>query len=207
MKQEEKSALTRARIMKAALAEFARAGYEGASLNAVCAEGHIAKGNLYHHFHDKDELYLACVETVFTSLSAELEKTKDLLSGTPEERLKAYFDQRLRFFAKNPLALGLFASARFTPPAHLSQEIAERRAGFTRLNLSILTSLLASVPLRKGLSTSSVVSDFSLWMDVFNLHFTPSRDHETAEEALQEHEAQCHRQLEILLYGVLERAS
>ena len=38
MKREEKNALSRQRILDAAMEEFSRNGYDGASLNTVCAE-------------------------------------------------------------------------------------------------------------------------------------------------------------------------
>ena len=60
VKQNEKSAQSRERILAAALEEFSRRGYEGASLNAVWEERHISKGMLYHHFKGKDALYQAC---------------------------------------------------------------------------------------------------------------------------------------------------
>lgn len=44
MKREEKSALSRQRILEAAMEEFSLKGYEGASLNAVWAEKGISKG-------------------------------------------------------------------------------------------------------------------------------------------------------------------
>ena len=76
MKQEEKSALARRRILDAAMREFAHKGYEGASLNTVCAENGISKGIIYHHFRDKSELYLLCVEECFDALTASLERER-----------------------------------------------------------------------------------------------------------------------------------
>ena len=72
MKQEEKSALARRRILDAAMREFADKGYEGASLNTVCAENGISKGIIYHHFRDKSELYLLCVAAAVAAACAGL---------------------------------------------------------------------------------------------------------------------------------------
>ena len=44
MEQKTRSALTRQRILDAAMAEFSSKGYEGASLNAACAENGFSKG-------------------------------------------------------------------------------------------------------------------------------------------------------------------
>lgn len=204
MKREEKNALSRQRILDAAMEEFSRRGYEGASLNTVCAEKGISKGIIYHYFRDKDELYLLCVKTCFDAVTAYLRDTVGSLTGSPEARLKAYFDARLRFFAAHPVYLGIFSGASFDPPAALSAEMAECRGDFDRLNISVLTELLESAPMRKGLSVEAVVEDFRLYMDYFNLHFRAhSPEALSPELRLKNHEERCHRQLDILLYGVL----
>lgn len=204
MKREEKNALSKQRILDAAMEEFSRKGYEGASLNTVCAEKGISKGIIYHHFRDKDELYLLCVKNCFDAITASLQDTMGSLTGSPGARLKAYFDARLRFFAEHPLYLGIFSSASFDPPAALSAEIAECRKDFDRLNVSVLTELLESAPMRKGLSVEAVVEDFRLYMDYFNLHFRmDSPEVLSPEDRLKKHEERCHRQLDILLYGVM----
>ena len=67
----------------------------------------------------------------------------------------------------------------------------------------MLTDLLKSKPLRKGLTVSTVVEDFRLYMDYFNLHFrTDFCGERSMSDLLREHEERCHRQLDILLYGV-----
>ena len=61
MKKEEKTELTKKKILSAALQEFGSNGYRGASLNAICESG-TPKGLLYHNFKNKDALYLSCVK-------------------------------------------------------------------------------------------------------------------------------------------------
>ena len=48
MKQSEKNQKSRALILTHAFAEFASHGYEGSSLNQICARGNLSKGLLYH---------------------------------------------------------------------------------------------------------------------------------------------------------------
>lgn len=204
MKREDKNALSRKRILDAALQEFSAKGYEGASLNTVWAENGISKGIIYHHFKDKDEIYLLCVEMCFKELTAYLGKAEKTLMGTTEERLQGYFDARLGFFADNPLYLGIFFDAALQPPEALVQEISKRRREFDELNISVLTGLLRSKPLRQGLSVEAVVEDFRMYMDFFNLRFRSTLHHGlSTESALKEHEERCHRQLNVLLHGIL----
>ena len=205
MKREEKNALSRQRILEAAMQEFSERGYEGASLNTVCSEHSISKGIIYHYFRDKNELYLLCVELCFDAITRYLKEVTEGLGGTAEQRLRAYFDARLRFFAENPLYLGIFADAAFHPPAALSAEIGKRRAEFDALNISVLTELLNGEPLRECLSVSAIVEDFRMYMDYFNIHYRAAFRGETSpQDALLKHEERCHRQIDIFLYGVLD---
>ena len=44
MKREEKNRQTRRKIMDSALMEFAQRGYEGSSVNNICAAPGVSKG-------------------------------------------------------------------------------------------------------------------------------------------------------------------
>lgn len=107
MNRKEKNALSRQRILEAALEEFSRRGYEAASLSNVCAEKGISKGIIYHHFKDKDELFLLCVEDCFTQVSAYLQEAAGRLSGTSEAVLPQAKDY----------AFWMFIAALFNLPA------------------------------------------------------------------------------------------
>lgn len=203
MKRDEKTALSRQRVLDAALEAFSEKGYEGASLNTAFAQNDISKGVVYHHFKDKDALYLLCVEKCFDALTEFLRGTVGSLTGTAEEQLSVYFDARLRFFTEQPRYLGIFCDAVFMPPAKLESAIRERRQAFDALNIQVLTALLKSAPLREGLSVNEVVEDLRLYMDYFNLRFkSVCLSCDSPQSALREHEKSCHRWLAVLLYGV-----
>lgn len=205
MKQEAKSTLARQRILTAAIAEFSEKGYEGASLSAACAQNGISKGIVYHHFKDKNELYLLCVKTCFESLTTYLKTALQAYSGPDEGRMQYYFAARLRFFAQQPQYLGIFTGAVFQPPEALSAEIAACRKEFDTLNLSALTSLLEGRKLRANLTAAMITEDFRMYMDDFNLHFREAlRQGASPEQVLREHEERCHRLIDILLHGILD---
>ena len=204
MKREDNNALSRALILDAAMREFSARGYEGASLNTAWAEKGISKGVIYYHFKDKDEIYLLCVKRCFEALTAHLQATAAILTGTPETRLEVYFDARARFFADKPLYLGIFCDAVVRSPAALATAVADCRRDFDALNIAVLTDLLHSAKLRAGMRVETIVEDFRVYMDFFNLRFKTEWERGCApEQALRVHEEQCHRQLRILLYGVV----
>lgn len=204
MKQAERNALSRQRILDGAMDVFSRYGYSAASMNTICSENQISKGIIYHYFKDKDALYLACVESTFQAATESLRQAAETLSGSAEERLNGYFNARVRFFTENPRELGIFSSVLFDPPENLRQEIAALRKPFDALNISVFTEMLKRERLRPGLSLEAVVQDFGMYLDYFNLRFLPETAAQgSPQELLKEHEERCHRQLNTLLYGII----
>lgn len=55
-------AATRQAILDAARRAFARHGYEGATVKLLEAEAGLSRGAIFHHFKDKDALFLALAE-------------------------------------------------------------------------------------------------------------------------------------------------
>ncbi|MNS33927.1 HTH-type transcriptional regulator MtrR [compost metagenome] len=53
------------RIQEAALAQFARDGYEGASLQQIADEAGIKKPSIYAHFKGKEDLFMSVLSRVF----------------------------------------------------------------------------------------------------------------------------------------------
>jgi AcrR family transcriptional regulator len=67
-----KSARSRARLIDAALAVFARQGLEAASVNEITREADMANGTFYLHFMDKAELISVVAASVSLEIAHEL---------------------------------------------------------------------------------------------------------------------------------------
>ena len=100
MNREEKNFRSRQKIINSAIAEFGINSYAEASLNAICKNGNISKGSIYHYFKDKDELYLVCVTECFHRLTTFL-NSKRITFNNIEEDIKKYLDMRHQFFVEN----------------------------------------------------------------------------------------------------------
>ena len=59
---ENQLAARRAAILDAARRAFARHGYEGATVKVLEAETGLSRGAIFHHFRDKEALFLALAE-------------------------------------------------------------------------------------------------------------------------------------------------
>jgi TetR/AcrR family transcriptional regulator len=92
---------SRAAILEAAVGEFAEHGIAGARTDAIARAAHVNKALLYYYFKDKDALYEAVLDHVFSGLRAQVTPVLD--SDLPPrqkmlEYLGAYFD----YIAANP---------------------------------------------------------------------------------------------------------
>lgn len=82
----EKSAETRARILDAALREFARDGLAGARTERIAEAAGVNKALIYYYFESKDKLYSAALEMIAGKVR-DSSMAVLLGEGTPGERI------------------------------------------------------------------------------------------------------------------------
>lgn len=79
MKREEKNAARRRSILDAALEVFAVKGFVAARVEDIARAAHVAKGTIYLHFTDKEDIFCALVQeelgAVHSSIVAVLNRT------------------------------------------------------------------------------------------------------------------------------------
>ncbi len=199
MKKEDKTERTKERILKAAMVEFGKYGYAGASLNNICKTG-ISKGLLYHNFENKDAVYLACVEHCFCQL------TQYLAQQNIGADIRRYMNCRLQFFRENESEARLFFEAVLQPPARLGRQINELRKDFDALNRELYLKTLASVSLRQGVTQEDALNYFTLMQNMFNGYFSsPVYRGMPMSEVMTAHEAGLEKLLDFMLYGIAQR--
>jgi len=84
--QAERAAETRARILDAALSEFAAHGLAGARTEHIAAAAGVNKALLYYYFESKEKLYAAALEMVSARVR-DRSMAVFLRDATPGERL------------------------------------------------------------------------------------------------------------------------
>ena len=80
MRKPKAPQANRARIVAAAIDEFAARGFKGASMDAIAARTHTTRALINYYFGSKEQLYLAVLEGVYAEIrEAEAELDLDHL--------------------------------------------------------------------------------------------------------------------------------
>jgi AcrR family transcriptional regulator len=92
---------SRAAILKAAVAEFAEHGVAGARTDAIAQAAHVNKALLYYYFKDKDALYEAVLDHVFSGLRARVVPVLES-NLPPRQKMLEYLGTYFDYIAANP---------------------------------------------------------------------------------------------------------
>jgi AcrR family transcriptional regulator len=99
--QKRSAAATKARILEAALSEFATRGFAGARVDVIARQARANKRMLYAYVGNKDALWLATLEAVY---SAKRQEERQLATATlsPEDAMRALIRFNFRYHLEHP---------------------------------------------------------------------------------------------------------
>ena len=109
---------TKARILAAATAEFARYGLGGARVDRIAARAGANKRMLYYYFRDKDNLFLAALEARYAHIRAA-ERALDLEHLEPRAALRRLVEFTWNYFLEHPEFLTLLNSENLHKGRHV----------------------------------------------------------------------------------------
>jgi AcrR family transcriptional regulator len=90
MTQVERSERSRTQILDSALKLFSHKGYGATSVRDIAEEAGLSKGNVYHHFPDKETIFRALIDRYFEAMSQpEFPFNRALAAGSFPENLEA----------------------------------------------------------------------------------------------------------------------
>lgn len=101
-------AAAEARILRAAEAVFARAGFAAATMAAIAQEAGCPKANVHYYFRTKQAVYRAVLDHILALWLAEIEVITP--EADPAQALAAYVRAKMQLSAERPEASRVFAN-------------------------------------------------------------------------------------------------
>ncbi len=113
-------------IIKVAIEEFVKNGYEKASTDVITKRAGISKGILFHYFKSKKNLYLYLVNYVGELLTEKImEALREIQSDDFFERIKEIALEKQKVTARYLQEAQFFADAITNPPMAVKKEMEE----------------------------------------------------------------------------------
>ena len=101
IQHKTKSRDTHAYILQKSIPLFAARGYSGVSMRNISEVVGIKAASIYHHFSDKQALYLAAMEYAFADKASGIAESLTQ-SGPPAERLQFFVQRFTELMANDP---------------------------------------------------------------------------------------------------------
>jgi TetR/AcrR family transcriptional regulator len=102
-RRQQRSIDTRQKIIQAALAEFAKFGFEGASTRRVAMTVGIPHSLVIHHFNNKSDLWYATVKEAVSWYTQRVYPAQsDPKLSSAASQLRYFFTEYIRFSADHP---------------------------------------------------------------------------------------------------------
>jgi AcrR family transcriptional regulator len=118
MPRERDPERSRAAILAAATGAFAAHGLGGARVDAIAVRAGVNKRMLYHYYGNKEDLYLAVLETTYAAIR-EPEAALDLAHLEPEAGIRELVRFTFDYFQKPPEFLILLNTENMLEARHL----------------------------------------------------------------------------------------
>ena len=98
--------IPRSQLVSVARAAFSETGYAGASMSSIAARVGIRKSSLFHHFANKEALYMEVLAGILGDLAAIIQEA-DLASGSFGDRLGRLAEVIVDYLSATPEAARL----------------------------------------------------------------------------------------------------
>jgi AcrR family transcriptional regulator len=125
MRKPKAPAANRARIVQAAMDEFASRGFKGASMDAIAARTHTTRAMINYYFGSKEKLYLAVLEDVYSEIR-QAEGGLDLDHLAPVEAMRRIVEFTFRYYIDHENFVRLVIAENQAKGRHLRKSKAMR---------------------------------------------------------------------------------
>jgi AcrR family transcriptional regulator len=120
MRKPKAPEANRARILAAAIAEFASRGFKGASMDAIAARTNTTRALINYYFRSKEQLYLAVLERVYAEIR-EAENELDLAHLPPVEAIRRIVEFTYNYYVEHEYFVRLVVAENQAKGRHMKR--------------------------------------------------------------------------------------
>ncbi len=194
------------RILKAAVAEFARFGLGGARVDRIAARAGANKRMLYYYYGNKEALFLAVLEDSYARIRSA-ERALHLTDLDPQEAMRRLVAFTWKYYLAHPEFLTLLNSENLHRGRHIrrSRNIIDMHSPFVAMIEEVLERGVRAGEFRRG------VDPVQLYISIAGLgYFYLSNRHTLStiferDLMLPRHKAERLRHMEALVLGYLRK--
>jgi AcrR family transcriptional regulator len=120
MRKPKAPEANRARILAAAIAEFASRGFKGASMDAIAARTNITRALINYYFGSKEKLYLAVLERVYAEIR-DAERELHLEHLPPVEAIRSIVEFTYDYYVEHEYFVRLVVAENQAKGRHMKR--------------------------------------------------------------------------------------
>jgi AcrR family transcriptional regulator len=120
MRKPKAPEANRARILAAAIAEFASRGYKGASMDAIAARTRTTRALINYYFGSKERLYLAVLERVYAEIR-EAENELELAHLAPADAIRRIVEFTYDYYVEHEYFVRLVVAENQAKGRHMKR--------------------------------------------------------------------------------------
>ena len=120
MRKPKAPEANRAKILAAAIAEFASRGFKGASMDAIAARTNTTRALINYYFRSKEQLYLAVLERVYAEIR-EAERDLDLDHLPPVEAIRRIVEFTYDYYVEHEYFVRLVVAENQAKGRHMKR--------------------------------------------------------------------------------------
>lgn len=197
LKKEEKTKITRDKIVRSAVELFGSIGYKNFTINTLCREYGISKGLLYHNFSGKDELFLESVRICYQRLLKYL-RSKDNIPSIEE-----YIILRVDFFRENDDLANIFFDSLIQVDHAVYEEVSKIREELIDFNKKVYLNLISGISLKEGIEVEDALEYFDIVQEMINSYYiSPAIRNKSIEDLKNTHETTLNKFMKYFIFGV-----
>jgi AcrR family transcriptional regulator len=125
MRKPKAPEANRARILAAAIAEFASRGFEGTSMDSIAARTRTTRALINYYFGSKEGLYLAVLDRVYAEIR-EAENELDLGNLPPVEAMRRIVEFTYNYYVEHEYFVRLVVAENQAKGLHMKRSPALR---------------------------------------------------------------------------------